>query len=74
EVRYDPSDACVATTGYGGFTVDVYRYFRKPGSKKVVHTETDRVAYTPADTVICSEPPKPKKPPPPPKKPDSRPR
>ena len=74
EVRYDPSDACVATTGYGGFTVDVYRYFREPGSKKVVNTETDRVAYTPADTVICSEPPKPKKPPPPPKKPDSRPR
>ncbi|MEJ7741962.1 MAG: VanW family protein [Nocardioidaceae bacterium] len=54
--RYDPTDTCVATTGYGGFTVDVYRYFRKAGSSEVVEKESDNVVYTPADTVICSPP------------------
>ncbi|MEJ7707905.1 MAG: VanW family protein [Nocardioidaceae bacterium] len=52
--RYDPTDACVATTGYGGFDVDVYRYFRKPGATQIVDRETDHVTYTPADTVICA--------------------
>ena len=55
--RYDPTEGCVATTGYGGFRVDVYRYFRKPGSKEIEKRETDKVLYTPADTVICSKPP-----------------
>ncbi|MBA2445715.1 MAG: VanW family protein, partial [Nocardioidaceae bacterium] len=55
--RYDPTDECVATTGYGGFTVDVYRYFREAGSSKIVKRDSDHVVYTPADTVICSKPP-----------------
>jgi vancomycin resistance protein YoaR len=55
--RYLSTDDCVSTTGYGGFTVDVYRYFRKPGSPRLVKTETQTVTYIPADTVICSAPP-----------------
>jgi vancomycin resistance protein YoaR len=55
--RYDPTDACVANTGYSGFDVDVYRYFRKVGSSELVKKETKHVAYTPSDTVVCSAPP-----------------
>ncbi len=52
--RYISSDGCVPTSGYGGFDVDVYRYFRKPGLSELVEKETDHVTYTPADSVICS--------------------
>lgn len=55
--RYDPSDTCVANTGYGGFQVDVYRYVRRVGSSDLLRKETDHVVYTPSDTVICSAPP-----------------
>ncbi len=58
DTRYDPSDTCVANTGYGGFQVDVYRYFRRVGSTELVKKETDHVVYTPSDTVICSAPPR----------------
>ncbi len=58
KTRYDPSDTCVANTGYGGFDVDVYRYFRKVGSSDLVKKEADHVVYTPSDTVICSAPPR----------------
>jgi vancomycin resistance protein YoaR len=57
DTRYDPTDRCVATTGYGGFSVDVTRVFRLAGSSKIEDTETRHVTYTPADTVICSAPP-----------------
>jgi vancomycin resistance protein YoaR len=52
--RYDSTDQCVATTGYGGFDVNVMRYVRRVGSSELVRTEVDKVTYTPADTVICS--------------------
>jgi vancomycin resistance protein YoaR len=55
--RYDPTDACVANAGYGGFDVDVSRYFRRAGSSQLVKKETTHVAYTPSDTVVCSAPP-----------------
>ncbi len=58
DTRYDSSDTCVANTGYGGFQVDVYRYFRRVGSTELVKKETDHVVYTPSDTVICSSPPR----------------
>ena len=57
ETRYISSDDCVPTTGYSGFSVDVYRSFRKPGSSELVKKETQSVTYIPADTVICSAPP-----------------
>lgn len=52
--RYDAKKTCVPNTGYRGFDVDVYRYFRSAGSDSLVRTETDHVTYTPSDTVICS--------------------
>jgi vancomycin resistance protein YoaR len=52
--RYDSTDACVPTTGYGGFDVDVTRYVRRVGSSRLIRTEVDNVTYTPADNVICS--------------------
>ncbi|CAN5899952.1 VanW family protein [soil metagenome] len=60
--RYDPvppetrridDPECEPFQGYGGFEVDVYRDFRRPGKSKVVRTEKFHTAYTPADTVIC---------------------
>ncbi|CAA9320420.1 MAG: Vancomycin B-type resistance protein VanW [uncultured Chloroflexia bacterium] len=57
KTRYDPKNTCVANTGYGGFDVDVHRYFRKASSGQLVKKETDHVTYTPSDTVICSAPP-----------------
>lgn len=45
---------CEPNVGYGGFDIDVYRWFYKPGSDKVVRKETMHTHYTPADTVICT--------------------
>lgn len=59
---------CYPNSGYGGFDVDVWRYFHEPGSDTVHHTEKFHTTYTPSDTVVCKEP----EPTPPPKddKPD----
>ena len=58
KTRYDPSPTCVANSGYGGFDVDVYRYFRRAGSDELVDREKDHVTYTPSDSVICEPKPK----------------
>jgi vancomycin resistance protein YoaR len=55
--RYDTSKDCYATTGYSGFDVDVYRYFRRHGSDELVRKETMHTTYIPLDTVICRAPP-----------------
>jgi vancomycin resistance protein YoaR len=44
---------CVENTGYGGFDIDIWRYFRRAGSEKLVRTEKMHTHYTPSDTVIC---------------------
>jgi vancomycin resistance protein YoaR len=44
---------CEPNDGYGGFDIDVWRYFRKPGSTALVRTEKFSTTYTPSDTVIC---------------------
>ncbi len=64
--RYNPTKAkvrridtltCHANTGYGGFDIDVVRYFKPVGANtgsrddEVFHT-----TYTPSDTVICTNP------------------
>jgi len=56
--RYDRKDTCVANTGYRGFEVDVFRYFRKSGSDELVTKEIDHVTYTPSDSVVCSARPR----------------
>ncbi|MGZ5403949.1 MAG: VanW family protein [Nocardioides sp.] len=47
---------CTPNEGYGGFDVDVWRYFRKPGSSELVREERFNTTYTPSDTVICANP------------------
>ncbi|MDN5896417.1 MAG: VanW family protein [Nocardioides sp.] len=56
---------CTPNSGYGGFDIDVWRYFHKPGSDKVERTQKFHTTYTPSDTVVCAEPepePEPEKP------------
>jgi hypothetical protein len=57
ETRYITDEECVPHEGYGGFDIDVFRYFRKPGSNEVVRKETFHTTYTPSDTVVCGPPP-----------------
>ncbi len=47
---------CYPNTGYGGFDIDVFRYFRKPGQSALDHQEKFHTTYTPSDTVICKKP------------------
>ena len=47
-------DDCVPNDGYGGFDIDVFRYFRQVDSDELVRKETMHTTYTPSDTVICS--------------------
>lgn len=50
--RLSTSD-CEPSVGYGGFDVNVWRYFRRPGSEKLVRTEEFHTTYIPADEVVC---------------------
>jgi len=51
--RTDFSNKCVPQTGVPGFEIDVYRFFRKVGSPRLVRRETMHTTYSPADTVRC---------------------
>jgi vancomycin resistance protein YoaR len=51
------TEECYPNTGYGGFDIDIWRYFRKPGSSALVRTEKMHTHYIPSDTVICKPPP-----------------
>ncbi|HEX6149859.1 VanW family protein [Nocardioides sp.] len=56
ETRRVDTVRCHPNEGYGGFDVDVFRYFRKPGSPELVRTEKFHTSYIPSDTVICTNP------------------
>ena len=58
KVRYLQTDDCYAYTGSSGFTIDVFRDFRRAGQEKVVRTEKFHTVYTPSDSVRCGKPPK----------------
>jgi vancomycin resistance protein YoaR len=60
--RYVQSPDCYAETGYSGFDIDVYRYFRRHGSDELTRKETMHTTYIPLDTVICGKPPDDKRP------------
>ncbi len=47
---------CHPNSGYGGFDIDVFRYFREAGSSELVRTEKFHTTYTPSDTVVCTHP------------------
>jgi vancomycin resistance protein YoaR len=51
------TEDCYPNTGYGGFDIDIWRYFRRPGSSELVRTEKMHTHYIPSDTVICKPPP-----------------
>lgn len=57
ETRYLQTDDCYAYTGSSGFTIDVFRDFRRPGKSEVVRTEKFNTVYTPSDSVRCGPPP-----------------
>ena len=56
ETRTIRDDECFPNEGYGGFDIDVKRYFRRAGESAMHHTETFTTTYTPSDTVICRSP------------------
>jgi len=58
ETRYIQGDKCVPHDGYGGFDIDVFRYFRRHGSDELVRKETMHTRYAPSDTVVCGKKPK----------------
>ena len=47
---------CYPNSGYSGFQIDVWRYFKKPGESELDHQEKFHTNYTPSDTVICKPP------------------
>lgn len=57
ETRYIQGDECVPNSGYGGFDIDVFRYFRRVGSSQLVRKETMHTRYTPSDHVVCGKKP-----------------
>ena len=57
KTRYIQGDKCVPNDGYGGFDIDVFRYFRRAGSSEIVRKETMHTTYTPSDTVVCGKRP-----------------
>ena len=57
EVRRLDTPDCYPNEGYGGFDVDVVRYFRPVGANTETRDdEVFRTTYTPSDTVICTNP------------------
>ncbi|MGH3369160.1 MAG: VanW family protein, partial [Nocardioidaceae bacterium] len=53
KTRYIEGDQCVPHEGYGGFDIDVFRYFRRDGSDDLLRTETMHTTYLPSDSVVC---------------------
>lgn len=56
QVRTLDDEDCEEAVGTGGFSVDVFRDFKRPGSEKVLRTEKFHTDYIPADTVRCEPP------------------
>ena len=50
------TEDCYPNKGYGGFDIDVYRYFRKSGESELVRTEKFHTHYNASDTVVCKKP------------------
>lgn len=50
------TENCLPNTGYSGFSVDVWRYFRRPGEEQLVKQEKIHTDYIPSDTIICRPP------------------
>ena len=55
-VRYVRAGTCEPASGSPGFGVDVTRVFRRPGSGKVLRSDTYHTDYQATDTVRCGRP------------------
>jgi vancomycin resistance protein YoaR len=47
---------CYPNTGYAGFDINIWRYWRRAGSDELERTEKMHTTYIPSDTVICKPP------------------
>ena len=56
ETRTLDTEDCYPNSGYGGFDIDIWRYWRRAGSDELERTEKMHTTYTPSDTVICKPP------------------
>ncbi len=57
KVRRVDTVQCHANEGYGGFDIDVKRYFEPAGANTETRgAENFHTTYTPSDTVICTNP------------------
>jgi vancomycin resistance protein YoaR len=57
KVRKVDTKQCHANEGYGGFDIDIMRYFEPVGANtETREPETFHTSYTPSDTVICTHP------------------
>jgi len=56
ETRTLRTEDCYPNEGYGGFEVDIWRYFRRAGETELVDTEKMHTTYIPSDTVVCLPP------------------
>jgi len=54
---YDDAPGCVAQSPSAGFDVTVTRTFRRPGTRRVVRTESFHSVYIAEDEVICGPDP-----------------
>lgn len=55
--RYLDADDCEPSDGGPGFSVDVFRTFRRAGSSEVVRTEKFHTVYNPEPHLICGKKP-----------------
>ena len=53
KTRHLSGPECEPNDGYGGFDINVWRYFRKHGSSALERSEKFHTTYIPSDTVIC---------------------
>ena len=53
DTRYLSGDDCIPNEGYGGFSIDVVRVFRRAGERTIERTERFHTTYTPSDSVVC---------------------
>lgn len=57
KTREVDTQECHAATGYGGFDIDVWRYFSPVGSNEQTRpAEKFHTTYIPSDTVVCTNP------------------
>ncbi len=55
ETRRLSGPDCTPNEGYGGFQIDVTRFFRKAGQDALDHQEVFHTTYTPSDSVVCTD-------------------